>query len=117
MGEAPVASDIHSRTILLGPAESDIIRIAAIPGLEEQSTAPAFTAAPGSVVIVRDEEWLVTKVEPATDGYFVNVVGLSELVRDTEATFSTGIDTIVEADPTNVSVVADDSPRYRRSRL
>ena len=76
-----------------------------------------FTAAPGSVVIVRDEEWLVTSVEAATDGYFVNVIGLSELVRDTEATFSTGIDTIVEADPANVTVVADDSPQYRRSRL
>jgi hypothetical protein len=68
-------------------------------------------------VFVRDEEWLVTKVESATDGYFVDVVGLSELVRDTEATFTTGIDTIVEADPTKVTVVADDSPQYRRSRL
>ena len=62
------------------------------------------------MVIVQDEEWLVTKVESATDGYFIDVVGLSELVRDTEATFSTGIDDIVEADPTTVSVVADDSP-------
>jgi hypothetical protein len=112
-----VASDIDSRTKLLGSTRSGIIHLATVPGPEVQSTAPAFTAAPGSVVIVRDEEWLVTKVEPATDGYFVNVVGLSELVRDTEATFSTGIDTIVEADPTNVSVVADDSPQYRRSRL
>ena len=76
-----------------------------------------FTAAPGSIVIVRDEEWLVTAVEAATDGYFVNVIGLSELVRDTDAVFSSAIDDIVEADPTKVSVVADDSPKFRRSRL
>ena len=44
-----------------------------------------FTAAPGSTVVVRDEDWLVTKIDPATDGFFVHVVGLSELVRDTEA--------------------------------
>lgn len=83
----------------------------------QHSRAPEFTAAPGSVVVVRDEEWLVTAVEAATDGYFVHLIGLSELVRDTEATFSTGIDTIIESDPTNVDVVADNSPKFRRSRL
>lgn len=76
-----------------------------------------FAAAPGSTVVVRDEEWLVTQVEPTTDGYFVHVVGLSELVRDTEAIFSTAIDDVVVADPTETTVVADGSPRYRTSRL
>lgn len=77
----------------------------------------SFTAAPGSIVIVRDEDWLVTKVEPTLDGFFVHVTGLSELVRDTEAVFSTAIDDIIEADPTRVSVVADTSDQFRRSRL
>ena len=77
----------------------------------------AFTAAPGSVVLVRDAEWLVTKVEQATDGYFVHVIGLSELVRDTEATFSTGIEEVVTVDPANVRVVADKSSNFRQSRL
>ena len=76
-----------------------------------------FNAAPGSIVIVRDEDWLVTKVEATLDGFFVHVTGLSELVRDTEAVFSTAIDDVVEADPTKVSVVADDSDKFRRSRL
>ena len=107
-----MGSDIQAGTRLLGLAESDIIRIAAVAGLEEQSKAPASTAAPGSVVIVRDEEYVVTSLESATDGYFVNVVGPSQLVHDTEATFSTGIETIIEADPTKVSVVADDSPHH-----
>ncbi|WP_251149773.1 SNF2-related protein [Cellulosimicrobium sp. Marseille-Q4280] len=76
-----------------------------------------FNAAPGSTVVVRDEEWLVTQVEPTTDGHFVHVVGLSELVRDTEAIFSTAIDDVVVADPAETTVVADGSPRYRESRL
>ena len=75
-----------------------------------------LNAAPGSVVLVRDAEWLVTKVEQASDGYFVDVIGLSELVRDTEATFSTALDEIVEVDPA-IAAVADDSPGFRRSRL
>ncbi len=76
-----------------------------------------FTAAPGSTVVVRDEEWLVTQIEPTTDGHFVHVVGLSELVRDTEAVFSTALDDVAVADPAETTVVADGSPRYRTSRL
>ncbi len=30
----------------------------------------AFNAAAGSVVLVRDAEWLVTNVDQACDGYF-----------------------------------------------
>ena len=44
-----------------------------------------FSIAPGSVVIVRDEEWLVTGVEHTTDGRLLRCRGLSELVRDTPA--------------------------------
>jgi type I site-specific restriction endonuclease len=76
-----------------------------------------LNAAPGSVVLVRDAEWLVTKVEQASDGYFVDVIGLSELVRDTEATFSTAIDEVIEVDPSGVLPVADHSPGFRRTRL
>lgn len=74
-------------------------------------------AAPGSVLVIRDETWLVTRVERATDGWFVDVQGLSELVRDTEATFSTALDDIRPLDPAQAEVVADDSPQYRSSRL
>ena len=49
-------------------------------------------AAPGSVLEIRDETWLVQRSERASDGWFVEVQGLSELVRGTEATFSTAID-------------------------
>lgn len=68
-------------------------------------------------MLVRDAEWLVSAVEQATDGYFVHVIGLSELVRDSEATFSTAIDEVVTVDPAHVRVVPDTSPSFRRSRL
>ncbi|MFC6287574.1 DEAD/DEAH box helicase [Nocardioides sp. GCM10027113] len=81
---------------------------------EETSPAPS----PGSVLVVRDEEWLVTRTERSADGaWFVDVHGLSELVRDTSATFSTALDRIEVLDPAEAQVVADDTPGYRRSRL
>ncbi|MFT4086122.1 MAG: helicase-related protein [Gordonia sp. (in: high G+C Gram-positive bacteria)] len=76
-----------------------------------------FTAAPGSIVFVRDEDWLVTATEETPDGHLVHVTGLSELVRDAEAVFSTALDDVVEADPSDVQVIADLSPKFRQARL
>ena len=77
-----------------------------------------ISIAPGSVIIVRDEEWLVTGVEHTTDGRLLRCQGLSELVRDTTASFYEGLDADLRVlDPAEASVVADDSPHYRRSRL
>ena len=47
----------------------------------------------------------------------VTVQGLSELVRDTTAQFSAGIDRIVPVDPRRTRVIADTSIRHRLSRL
>lgn len=76
-----------------------------------------INVAPGSVVVVRDEEWLVTGVEPTQDGRLLRCQGLSELVRDTTASFYEGLDDIEVLDPAQATVVADDSPAYRQSRL
>ena len=73
--------------------------------------------APGSIVEVRNEEWLVQKVEHTADGLLVRVQGLSELVRDTTAAFYTSLDKIKVLDPAKATVVADASPRYRVARL
>ncbi len=74
--------------------------------------------AAGAQVVVRDEEWLVRKVEhtPA-DGLLVRCIGSSTLVRDTEATFFTNLDSIEPMRPSETRLVADDSPNFRRSRL
>ena len=58
-----------------------------------------LSLAPGSVVLVRDEEWLVSSAEQAADGLVVRVLGLSELVRGTTATFYEALDDIRTLDP------------------
>lgn len=73
--------------------------------------------APGLTVKVRDEPWLITGVAQSVDGYMLKVRGLSELVRDTTASFYTALDTIEVVDPSQVEVVLDKSPRFRTSRL
>ena len=79
--------------------------------------APSLDVAPGSVVRVRDEDWLVTQVSTTSDGMLLTVQGLSELVRDTTAQFSAGLDHIVPVDPRRTRVIADTSTRHRLSRL
>ncbi|MFF0372306.1 helicase-related protein [Micromonospora sp. NPDC005087] len=73
--------------------------------------------APGSVVVVRDEEWLVCATEETADGTLVHAQGLSELVRDTRASFYEQLDRVTPLEPAQARVVADSSPRYRTTRL
>ncbi|WP_286960684.1 helicase-related protein [Arsenicicoccus sp. UBA7492] len=77
----------------------------------------AEDVAPGSIVWIRDEEWLVTQVGRNRDGILVSCQGLSELVAGTSAQFSAAFDDIEVADPRATRVVPDDSPNYRQSRL
>lgn len=81
------------------------------------SPATTVNVAPGSTVVVRDEEWLVTSTAHTADGILIEVQGLSELVRDTTATFYEGLDTITPYDPALARVIADGSSQYRRARL
>ncbi|GHD60549.1 DEAD/DEAH box helicase [Streptomyces goshikiensis] len=72
----------------------------------------------GAQVLVRDEVWLVkSSVRTKADGARVEVVGVSDFVRDQEAVFFTRLDTIELIDPRDTRLIADDSPNYRRSRL
>lgn len=85
------------------------------------STTPAellpFIAA-GAQVVVRDEQWIVRATQQTpSDGLLVRCIGTSLLVRDTEASFVTSLDRIEPLRPEETVLVADDSPRYRRSRL
>lgn len=84
------------------------------------STSPALhpLIAPGAQVVVRDEEWLVRQTEETpTDGIKVRCIGTSPFVRDTTATFFTKLDDIAPLRPEETRLVADDSPRFRDSRL
>ncbi|MCP4690397.1 MAG: DEAD/DEAH box helicase, partial [Desulfobacterales bacterium] len=75
--------------------------------------------APGARVVVRDAEWLVRSVDrTATGGQRLNVIGISELVRDKEAVFLTEIDADIQIlDPADTRLVSDDSSYYRSSLL
>lgn len=57
------------------------------------------SAAPGSIVVVRGEEWLVASAEQDSDGWLGRARGLSELAADITATFYSSLDTIEVLDP------------------
>jgi hypothetical protein len=81
-------------------------------------TPIAAPIAPGSQVVVRDEEWLVRSVEETrSDGFMVKVIGVSELVRDQPATFFTELDEVIPLLPEDTTLVADRTAGYRRTRL
>ncbi len=67
--------------------------------------------APGARVVVRDEEWLVRRVDPSSDGgNLLTCDGVSELVRGRSAQFLTQLeDEIVVLDPARTELVADTS--------
>ncbi|MCP4687556.1 MAG: ATP-dependent helicase, partial [Desulfobacterales bacterium] len=75
--------------------------------------------APGARVEARDAEWLVRSVDrTVTGGQRLNVIGISELVRDKEAVFLTEIDADIQVlDPADTRLVAADSSYYRSSLL
>ncbi|MBQ3358383.1 MAG: DEAD/DEAH box helicase [Microbacterium sp.] len=83
----------------------------------EDAESATLNVAPGSIVTVRDADWLVTNASPTRDGLLVEVTGLSELVRDTRAAFYEGLDEIVPLDPRAARLRADVSPGHRQSRL
>lgn len=76
------------------------------------------TYAPGSRLVIRDEEWLVKSALPHTDtASALRVLGLSELVRGHEAVFLSDLEKIEELHPEKTTLAGDDSPQYRRTRL
>ena len=81
------------------------------------ATQAPVNVAPGSVVVVRDEEWVIQETEETADGLLIRVRGLGELVRDTTASFYASLDTIKPLEPSDAKVVADASPQYRTARL
>lgn len=75
--------------------------------------------APGSRVVIRDEEWLVRRIDPATDGgWLLTCDGISELVRSQSALFLTELeDEIAVLDPEKTELIPDDTPAYNASIL
>ena len=80
-------------------------------------TDQALDIAPGAIVEVRDEQWLVSAVEQTADGELLTVRGVSELVEGTTAQFYRSIDSVRTQDPSQTRVVADTSSHYAKTRL
>ena len=74
--------------------------------------------APGMRTIIRDEEWMIKKIETNNLGNkTLYCVGISPLVKDREAGFLTDLEQIQVVNPAEVKLVADYSPFYKRALL
>lgn len=74
--------------------------------------------APGMRTIIRDEEWMIKKIETNSLGNkTLYCVGVSPLVKDREAIFLADLEQIQVVDPAEVKLVADHSPFYKRALL
>ena len=74
--------------------------------------------APGMRVILRDEEWVVRKIEKNSLGNQVLYCeGISPLVKNRSAIFLTDLEEIEVVDPAQIRLVPDTSPFYRRSLI
>ncbi|MDO8777978.1 MAG: DEAD/DEAH box helicase [Burkholderiaceae bacterium] len=75
--------------------------------------------APGARAVIRDEEWLIRRVDPSTDGgWLLTCDGISDLVRSQSALFLTALEDKIEVlDPAATELVADTSPTYNATLL
>ncbi|WP_185297890.1 DEAD/DEAH box helicase [Streptomyces finlayi] len=97
----------------------------AVPGTTEARTDTQATPAPGgpppagTVIEVRDEEWMVRSSRQVRPGeHLIEAVGASDLVRGQEARFlAPTMDRPRVLRPQDTKLIADGSPHFRRSRL
>src|SRR5574343_101826 len=75
--------------------------------------------APGMRVVIRDEEWLIRRVDPSADGGdLLSCDGISALVRGQEALFLTALEDQIEIlDPAQTQLVPDTSDKYSAALL
>ncbi len=75
--------------------------------------------APGSRAVIRDEEWLIRRVDPAADGgWLLTCDGISDLVRGQSSLFLTSLEETIEVlDPAKTQLVPDASPTYNATIL
>lgn len=74
--------------------------------------------APGMRAVIRDEEWLIKKIETNSLGHQVlQCVGITPLVRNCDTIFLTDLEQIQIVDPASIQLIADSSPFFKRSLL
>ncbi|MES9811662.1 MAG: DEAD/DEAH box helicase [Candidatus Thiodiazotropha sp.] len=75
--------------------------------------------APGARITLRDEDWIVRRVDLSDDGgHALTCDGLSELVRGTSATFLDRLEDDIQLhDPGNTELYLDTSPYFTQAHL
>lgn len=74
--------------------------------------------APGMRTIIRDEEWIVKKIEKNNMGKLaLHCTGISPLVKDREVTFLEDLEDVKVINPAEIRLVADNSPNFRKTQL
>ncbi len=74
--------------------------------------------APGMRVLIRDEEWMISKCDRNSfNTYTLQCVGVSPLVRDKTAYFLSDLEKVTVIDPAKTALIPDNSARFSRSRL
>lgn len=74
--------------------------------------------APGMRVLIRDEEWMIRKVETNSMGNkALYCAGISSLVKDREAVFLEDLEEVEPINPAEVNLVPDKSSHFIKTRL
>ena len=74
--------------------------------------------APGMRIIVRDEEWMIKKIEKnSLNNLALYCIGISPLVKDKEVIFLDDLENIMVVNPAEVKLIRDTSPHFRRTQL
>lgn len=74
--------------------------------------------APGMRIELRDEEWMVQKIEINNLGNkALHCIGISPLIKDKEAIFLTDLEEIKVIDPSETKLVPDTSEFFNRTKL
>ena len=75
--------------------------------------------APGTRVIIRDEEWMIKKCDTNSFGSnTLQYVGISPLVKDKPACFISDLERRIDVvDPAKTRLIIDDSPNCSKGRL
>ena len=74
--------------------------------------------APGMRLVIRDEEWMIRKIENNNLGnQALHCVGVSALVKDKEAIFLADLENIIIVNPAEITLVPDTSSFFIKTQL
>lgn len=74
--------------------------------------------APGLRVIIRDEEWMIKKVETNSfENKSLECIGVSPLVREKNAIFLSDLEDVKIVNPADTKLVPDKSAKFKKAKL